>query len=512
MTNLFKKGIFFLLALTATFACSDDDDTSSGGDSTEITNVDFIITTENDKGTMVGVSPSSNGGTAYSIDFGDTSATNNEDVKTSAGPKVSYTYPDGSASYDIVVTASSSTAVSVSATKTHTVVFEAATVLVDFEDDAAVAVTLSTIDDGVITSVENATDNANSAYGKVGKIIYEEEGTGWKSFNIKPTKNIDLSAKSVITMDIYLEADTPSIPVVIKMSDINTDDATAFTKIEKIAMTTATTTAGWQTLSFDLSTASMAGDGSGDNLILTEFGTIILFTGVTLDGGANVAGTYEIDNIAGAEWGSDINFADTDGDGIIDTEDTCPNEAVELDGSNDTNGDGCIDPPTTERNDSKDNFEGNGNVVWSGDGATTLDADFANPWMTGVNTSATILKYNDNKELYANIRFDLIADHTQKFDLTTKNIFTVKVYVPTPNTAVTQPMQLALKLQDGSSGTPWVGQSEVIQPYVYDTWQELTFDFSGNAAATNFSRLVVQFNGENNTEDVEAYIDDMAQN
>ena len=99
-------------------------------------------------------------------------------------------------------------------------------------------------------------------------------------------------------------------------------------------------------------------------------------------------------------------------------------------------------------------------------------------------------------------------DYGQNFDLSTNNVFRVKVYVPTPTTAYTAPAQLALKLQDGSSSQPWVGQAEVIQPYQYDTWQELVFNFSDQAAATNFNRVVVQFNSENNNETVIAYIDD----
>ena len=82
------------------------------------------------------------------------------------------------------------------------------------------------------------------------------------------------------------------------------------------------------------------------------------------------------------------------------------------------------------------------------------------------------------------------------------------MYVPTPDTAYSEPAKLELKLQDKNSGAPWETQAVVAQTYTYDTWQTLTFDFSGSAAITNFSRIVVQFNGENNYEGVVAYIDD----
>lgn len=100
--------------------------------------------------------------------------------------------------------------------------------------------------------------------------------------------------------------------------------------------------------------------------------------------------------------------------------------------------------------------------------------------------------------------FDVISP----FDLTTNNIVTVKVYVPTPTTAYSETAQLKLKLQDKNSGTARESQAAVAQTYTYNSWQILTFDFSRSAAVTKFSRVVVHFNGENNYERVIAYIDD----
>ena len=102
----------------------------------------------------------------------------------------------------------------------------------------------------------------------------------------------------------------------------------------------------------------------------------------------------------------------------------------------------------------------------------------------------------------------MIFNNNSNYDLSTRNIVRVKVYVPSPTTAHTAPAQLALKLQDGGLSAPWETQVEVIQPYQYDIWQRVGFDFSGQAAATNFNRMIVQFNGENNYEGVTAYIDD----
>jgi hypothetical protein len=154
-----------------------------------------------------------------------------------------------------------------------------------------------------------------------------------------------------------------------------------------------------------------------------------------------------------------------------------------------------------------DDFEGTGNLFWNDDDTTTEVV--SNPFSGAGNTSAKILKYTDAGGQFANVAFNLSGDDTVKFDLTTKNVFTVNVYVPTPTEAVTEPKQLALKLQDGSASAPWEGQEEVIQPYVYDQWQTLTFDFSAFSEETKFSRIVVQFNGEGNFESCEGYIDDV---
>ena len=89
-----------------------------------ITGVDFTIAELNGDGNEVGVTPTSTGGTLYSVDFGDPAAANDEDVIATSGPQVSYTYAKESATYTITVTASASNASDVVATKDHTVTIE----------------------------------------------------------------------------------------------------------------------------------------------------------------------------------------------------------------------------------------------------------------------------------------------------------------------------------------------------------------------------------------------------
>ena len=489
-----KKGMFILLGLSIAAACSSDDDNNEvEASATTISNLNFEITSENDLGNMIGVRPSSTGGTAYSVDFGDPNAENDQDIILSAGPKVTYTYPEVSSAYDIVVTASSANAASVSFTKTHNIAFEAATVLADFED----AATLNLRDDtgggaSIIIEEQMGADGMT----KVGAIT--NMAMDWEAISINNSKHVKVSgSKSNISIDFY-QSEAAARNILLKLEGAKSTSEGVMPDVE-VSVTTENIT-GWQTLEFDFTNNSINSYPNNENstVILDQYQKMVFF----VDAGSSVAGTFWIDNIEGAEFGDDI--PDGDGDGTMDSIDECPDVAGLPDN------DGC--PATTSRDNAMDDFEGAGNVAWSPDGGTTFDAAISNPSNGGINTSNTVLKYNDNGDQYANIRFDLAADHSEKFDLTAKNIFKVKVFVPTPVVGVTQPLQLALKLQDGSEAEPWNGQKAVIQTYTYDTWQELTFDFSDVSAETKYSRIVVQFNGENNTEIVEAYIDDISQN
>ena len=165
----------------------------------------------------------------------------------------------------------------------------------------------------------------------------------------------------------------------------------------------------------------------------------------------------------------------------------------------------------------QDDFEGNGTIAtWLGDDCG-LDTQFPNPIQQGINTSATVLEYDDNEGQYANVRFDL----ANSFDLSTTYTFSLKIYVPSNKLTGSQTNQVSLKLQDGRLSEPWSTQSEIIKPLVLDSWQTVTFDFKygnyrnldGNSPPpiqrTDFNRVVIQVNGENNNDKVVAYIDDM---
>ncbi|MBT8323715.1 MAG: family 16 glycosylhydrolase [Winogradskyella sp.] len=164
----------------------------------------------------------------------------------------------------------------------------------------------------------------------------------------------------------------------------------------------------------------------------------------------------------------------------------------------------------------EDDFEGNGTInSWAPDDCG-LNTAYNNPVQQGTNTSAKVLRYHDTGGQYANIRFDT----WDNFDFSTGHTFSLKIYVPSSGLTGSQNNQISLKLQDGTLGQPWTTQSEVIKNITLNQWQTVTFDFlndnyinldGGSPPPTqrnDFNRVLLQVNGEDNTDQVIAYIDD----
>lgn len=286
----------------------------------------------------------------------------------------------------------------------------------------------------------------------VGMITNHGGGWGWEGVSLALDVPVNFSANNTITMDFY----TSTLPhkVLMKFEDSNSprDGNNNPTVFEEVEVDVAAT--GWSKLSFEFATT-------------VDYNSIVLF----VDGNVyDISGVYYIDNIeqVGADAGQ-IVF---------------------------------------------DDFEGNGNITtWFGD-ACGMDNAYANPYVEGINTSSTVLEYNDTGGQYANVRFDL--PDGENFDMQAKHTFTLKIYVPSSDITGSQPNQISLKLQDGKAGEPWAQQTEIIKTIVLDAWQELTFDFSSDVTAgaadplnrTDFNRVVLQVNSENNNDAVKAYIDD----
>ncbi|MEM1218080.1 MAG: family 16 glycosylhydrolase [Bacteroidota bacterium] len=166
----------------------------------------------------------------------------------------------------------------------------------------------------------------------------------------------------------------------------------------------------------------------------------------------------------------------------------------------------------------EDNFEGDGTITtWTGDDCD-LNTAFDNPVPDAANSSATVLEYHDVGGDFANIRFDVPVD----FLLIEKSTFTFKIYVPSGDLTGSQNNQVSLKLQDGTLGAPWSTQSEIVKPIALDQWQTVSFDFANDnytnldptslppTQRTDFNRVLIQVNGEGNSDQVRAYIDDFS--
>ncbi len=173
-------------------------------------------------------------------------------------------------------------------------------------------------------------------------------------------------------------------------------------------------------------------------------------------------------------------------------------------------------PATSISQTLQDDFEGNGNVSgWIGDNCN-INVGINNPFPQGINNSSKVLRYHDVGGQYANVRFQ----NSEKLNLTYSSVFTLKIYISSNGLTGNQNNQISLKLQNGSLDEPWTTQTEVVKSVGLDQWQLITFDFANDAYAsfdqnsgapryrTDFDRILIQINGENNTDQVVAYLDD----
>ncbi|HKL02086.1 MAG TPA: glycoside hydrolase family 16 protein, partial [Cryomorphaceae bacterium] len=164
----------------------------------------------------------------------------------------------------------------------------------------------------------------------------------------------------------------------------------------------------------------------------------------------------------------------------------------------------------------EDSFEGNGTIEnWFGAGAF-IDTEFENPFQEGLNTSSTVLEYRDLGNTSARAGFELDAN----FDLSENSTFSFLIYVPSSSVTGSQPNQVALKLQNGNLPDPAFTETEIIRNIALDQWQSVSFDFAGGnyinalqlsgdpVERTDLNRVIIQVNGEGNTDLVRAYIDD----
>jgi beta-glucanase (GH16 family) len=172
--------------------------------------------------------------------------------------------------------------------------------------------------------------------------------------------------------------------------------------------------------------------------------------------------------------------------------------------------------PLTYAQSIEDDFEGNGTIsTWFGDDCN-MNTSLSNPVKQGINNSNTVLEYQDIGGTYANVRFDA----GRSLNLASYPTISFKIFISSTGLTGSQNNQVSLKLQNGNIGSPWSTQTEIIKSVSLDQWQTLSFNFATGPYTnmdpnspnpnlrTDLNRAVIQINGENNSDEVLAYIDD----
>ena len=319
---LLKKMSFLLFASLVMVSCSSDDDVDPSGSSDEdvnpsgvvITDLDFTITATG-SGNIVEVLPSAANATSFSVDFGSDA---NDDVKETLGGKVSYEYAATSASYDITVTASATGADEVTKTKTVDVVVEVSDIVGKW----------------VLLHDQNALIVAESV------AVIAEGGKWWSNnfghlieracvFDDIYEFKADMSFNNILGDETWLEGG---------WADTDEGCGAAYAPFD------GTATATWSHNTAD-NTVTINGMGAFLGIATIQTGKAIVdpanaaesitYSGVTFSEDKNTM-TLHIDYGEGV-WqfkfaregsvGASNPTTDTDGDGVLDIDDACPDTA-----------------------------------------------------------------------------------------------------------------------------------------------------------------------------------------
>jgi hypothetical protein len=472
--KLLNKGIYILslLLLSIPFACTEEEDFSI------IEGLNFTVATLNAEGTQAGVIPTTvpgDGRIVYTVDFGDP-AEDEKDVFLTSGPMVTYKYPKESATYTITVTASLDGKEDVSITKEHIVVYVDTLVVEEPEtglyDNFEGGGNIDWKGDGTTIAPSFVNPFSNTDNDTCGVLKYVDDGGQYANVGFNVSPNFDLSEDAVFKIKVYVESSsiTGSQPNQISLKLQNGDLAQFWTTQTEIVKPVELDK--WQEITFDFANDTFINAGSSDDPVdRTDLNKVVIQL------------NSENNNDKVTAYLDEFSYGTK---------------------------------PTIAAAYANDDFEGcDGISSMKGDG-TTIDVAFANPYKTGINTSAHVLKYVDDGGQYANVGFNV----SPNFDLSENATFKIKVYVESSSITGSQPNQISFKLQNGDLAQFWTTQTEIVKPVELDKWQEFTFDFANdtfiNAGSsddpvdrTDLNKVVIQLNSENNNDKVTAYLDDL---
>lgn len=469
MRNYLNKGMLALIGLSIIYACSKDE--NSEPETPQISNVSFTVVASGD-GNIVTVTPTSTEGASYSIDFG-TSAS--DDVLTSAGPGVSYTYPESDASYTIVVTASAVGYLNASASQE---------VAVDFTepDPSPLEGRWVLLHDAGALGVGPSKTDFSWWSNSLGDIV-----TRACLFDDVYVFNADGSFQNILGDTTWVEPDFGKDPegcaAPVSPWDGSIDSAT------------------WEH-DEELNTITLSGVGAhlglfkiGDAVQHSNSSTAddsITYTDIVIsEDGNNLTVMKIIDNGA-VFWrykfakegstGAELPQTDTDGDGIVDALDTCPTEA----GSQDN--DGCPvlgapeDAPATPTTDASSVVS-----IFS-DAYTDITSTFAPNWgQSTVSTEETIAGNAVKKLVNLNfVGIDLGEDVSNRVSIAGVTHVTFDYWTPNGT---------ALKLKLVDYGADGAHAGDLYQPIVtvteaatQNTWTRVVLplsNFTTNADGVN---------------------------
>ncbi|WP_439183844.1 PKD domain-containing protein [Carboxylicivirga taeanensis] len=186
-------------------------------------------------------------------------------------------------------------------------------------------------------------------------------------------------------------------------------------------------------------------------------------------------------------------------------------------------------PPVIEKpletNDIMDDFEGNGNIEWNKGDLIKFES-ISNFAPVPINESANIALYQKGEGPFEAVT--ALFEH--RFDLSERNVFTMKVFMPQFNDYITECQpdwitwipnkqllpQVDLKLQNSElGGEAWTTQEVRTVTLTEDQlgkWVEVTFDFSNISDRTDFDMIVIQFGMEGHCNGGIFYLDDFMLN
>ena len=480
MKHFFTKGLFLLLGLSLTIACSSDDDPVVITPSVTISNLSFTAVASGD-GNVITVTPSSTGGTSYSVDFGTDAS---DDVVVTAGPGVSYTYPELDASYTIIVTASAADAVNVTSEQTVAVDFDepepsllegtwvlshrAGAIKVGpgidngewYQNSLADVITRDCLfDDQYIFNADGSFSNV------LGDATWLEPGLNGVDAEVCGTPQAPFDGTAVATWANDEEANTITINGVGAFLGLQKNNTGGITEVLADAPESIT----YQSVAF-----------SDDNNTL-KFA--ILFQ----DGGYF---TFSMAKEGSA--GAALPTTDTDGDGVLDYADACPTVAG-------TQEDGCPVSAIPEDAPAVPSVSADDVVSIYSDAYTGITVGEWNPnWGQGGSMEEEEIAGN-NVRKYSNLTFsgiDLGADVTNRVNLSEVSTVTFDYWTSNATT-------VGIKLVNYGADGAWEQETNVeaviSREAVTGSWQTVTVGLSGldNITADGkIGQLVLTMDGD----------------